>query len=113
MTDGPARSNDLPLFSEREGDFYSPSCHMTEGRGLGINNDGSVIVARLHQWHEARAKAEHSATLMEELKTAALDHQKLTDAAIAEQNRLIEENRKLKVKAEKMADAAEMLWTVS
>ena len=35
------------------GDFYSPSIHVTERGGIGINVGGNVIVMPLRLWHEA------------------------------------------------------------
>lgn len=32
-------------------DFYSPSIHVTERGGIGINCGGTVVVMPLRQWH--------------------------------------------------------------
>jgi len=40
----------------REGDYYSPSIHVTESGGIGINVGGHVLVAQLKNWHDAGNK---------------------------------------------------------
>ncbi len=48
-----AKNTDTPLFSEIEDDYYSPSCHMTKTRELGINVGGTVFVRSLREWFKA------------------------------------------------------------
>ncbi len=54
-TDEPqaVKNPDTPLFSEVDEDYYSPSCHMTKDRTLGINVGGAVIVKPLREWFQA------------------------------------------------------------
>lgn len=54
MSEQPCQNNDRELW--REGDFYSPSIHVTEHGGIGINVGGHVIVAPLRSWHDAGNK---------------------------------------------------------
>jgi hypothetical protein len=49
-------NTDKELFSEVEGDFYSPRCHMTQDRALGINVGGYVYVQKLSQWVDLIAR---------------------------------------------------------
>lgn len=44
-------NTDRELWRERPGDFYSPSIHVTEHGGIGINVGGRVIVMSLKHWH--------------------------------------------------------------
>ena len=46
-----SENTDRHLWREVEGDFYSPSIHVTQGGGIGINVGGHVIVKTLRQWH--------------------------------------------------------------
>ena len=50
---GIAKNTDMQLFAEVKGDYYSPSCHMTKDRKLGISVGGYVIVKSLREWHKA------------------------------------------------------------
>lgn len=47
------QNTDKELWRKRPGDFYSPSIHVTEHEGIGINCRGLVIVASVEKWHEA------------------------------------------------------------
>ena len=38
------------------GDYYSPSIHITEFGGIGINVGGHVLVAPVEKWHKAGNK---------------------------------------------------------
>lgn len=51
--DNACKNTDRELWRERPGDFYSPSIHVTEGGGIGINVHGTVIVAPVESWHYA------------------------------------------------------------
>jgi len=46
------KNTDKNLFEEIDGEYYSPSCFMTEDRTLGINVGGFVIVKTLRDWFE-------------------------------------------------------------
>ncbi len=46
-------NTDKEIWREIPGDYYSPSMHVTEGNGIGINCGGHVIVAPVKRWHEA------------------------------------------------------------
>ena len=52
----PKQNTDKELYRESEGDYYSPSLHVTKDGLIGINVGGSVHVMRLRDWHE-RAQA--------------------------------------------------------
>ena len=50
--DEPMENTDTHLFYEDEDDEgYSPSCHMTKDRKLGINARGHVWEMKLKKWH--------------------------------------------------------------
>jgi hypothetical protein len=46
-----AENTDRELFREIEGDYYSPSLHVTKDGHIGINVGGLVIVKTLIEWH--------------------------------------------------------------
>lgn len=49
----PVENTDTHLFYEDEKDVgYSDSCHMTEGRQLGIQVGGLVVSMPLREWME-------------------------------------------------------------
>lgn len=50
-------NTDRELWRETEGDYYSPSIHVTEGGGIGIDVGGTVIVKPLREWHRAAIEA--------------------------------------------------------
>ena len=55
----PAKNTDRELWRESDGDYYSPSLHVTESGAIGMNVGGSVIVMRIRDWHAlARQLAE-------------------------------------------------------
>jgi hypothetical protein len=54
----PMKNTDTELFYEIDGDYYSPSCHMTKDKKLGINVGGTVIVKPLQEWHKLKAENE-------------------------------------------------------
>lgn len=49
--DNPAANTDRELWREREGDYYSPSIHVTAQGAIGINVGGTVHVRTLREWH--------------------------------------------------------------
>ena len=50
-----AQNTDRELYREG-GNDYSPSIHVTESGGIGINVGGHVLVASLRNWHDAGNK---------------------------------------------------------
>jgi hypothetical protein len=60
-------NTDKELFREVKGDFYSPSCHMTKDRALGINVGGYVCVKPLTQWFALLYKLEEATYKIQEL----------------------------------------------
>lgn len=54
-TNGPVQNTDRELWREKEGDYYSPSIHVTEQGGIGIDVGGYVIVMPLRGWHKLAA----------------------------------------------------------
>ncbi len=56
MTDTPAKNTDREIYREKDGDYFSPSIHVTENGGIGINVGGTVIVKSIKQWHEMAAE---------------------------------------------------------
>lgn len=49
--DNATKNTDRELWREKEGDFYSPSIHVTASGAIGINVGGMVVVRTLCQWH--------------------------------------------------------------
>ena len=49
-------NTDVEIWREKEGDPYSPSIHVTQSGGIGINAGGFVIVAPIRKWHDAGSK---------------------------------------------------------
>jgi hypothetical protein len=49
----PCVNTDKEIWSEKPGDYYADSIHVTEGGNIGINCGGHVIVAPVIKWHEA------------------------------------------------------------
>jgi hypothetical protein len=45
-------NTDQELWREEEGDYYSPSIHVTENGEIGINVGGYVIVKNVREWHK-------------------------------------------------------------
>ena len=45
------KNTDKELWRRIPGDFYSPSVHVTEGGGIGMDVGGYVIVASVEMWH--------------------------------------------------------------
>jgi len=46
-------NTDKEIWRKIPEDFYSPSIHVTEFGGIGINVGGYVLVAPVEKWHEA------------------------------------------------------------
>jgi len=46
------KNNDIELWRENDGDYYSPSIRLVPPNGIGINVGGSVIVKTLEEWHK-------------------------------------------------------------
>lgn len=46
-------NTDKEIWRRKPGDYYSPSIHVTEYGGIGMNCGGSVIVAPIEKWHKA------------------------------------------------------------
>lgn len=69
------KNTDRELWRETDGDYYSPSIHVTESGGIGINVDGLVTVMPIAAWHSlsrdlAAARAEIMATRAMHLSAA-------------------------------------------
>lgn len=50
-------NTDRELWRRVEGDYYSPSIHVTERGAIGINVGGRVIVQSVEDWHESAMQA--------------------------------------------------------
>jgi len=46
-------NTDKEIWRKIPDDFYSPSIHVTESGGIGINVGGLVYVAPVEKWHSA------------------------------------------------------------
>lgn len=63
---GTNKNTDKEIYRETEGDFYSPSIHVTENGSIGICVGGTVIVKSMEGWHKsAEMLAERVATTRE------------------------------------------------
>lgn len=51
-----AKNTDIEIWRARQGDYYSPSIHVTQRGDIGINVSGHVIVAPTRRWHDAGEK---------------------------------------------------------
>lgn len=49
--DGACENTDKEIWRKKEGDYYSPSVHVTKMGGVGINVGGHVIVMPVEKWH--------------------------------------------------------------
>lgn len=47
----PVENTDREIWRETEGDFYSPSIHVTGNGRIGMNVGGHVIVMPVEKWH--------------------------------------------------------------
>jgi hypothetical protein len=45
------KNTDKEIWRKVEGNYYSPSIHVTESGGIGINVGGIVIVKPIEDWH--------------------------------------------------------------
>jgi len=59
MSDAAAVNTDRELWRERDGDFYSPSIHVTVEGGIGIDVGGTVIVLSVYDWHRLALEDSH------------------------------------------------------
>ena len=50
------QNTDVEVWRETKDDYYSPSIHVTEFKGIGIDVGGHVIVAPIKDWHDAGNK---------------------------------------------------------
>lgn len=51
MSNEPCQNTDIEIWRVVPGDFYSPSIHVTQEGGIGINVGGTVIVKSVRDWH--------------------------------------------------------------
>ena len=58
MSDCGTKNTDRELWREIEGDYYSPSIHVTEGGGVGVSVGGFVVVLPIRGWHELLREVE-------------------------------------------------------
>ena len=56
MADGCEKNTDREIWRETEGDYYSPSIHVTEAGGIGINVGGYVFVKSVQEWHKCQGQ---------------------------------------------------------
>jgi len=51
MSEQAGKNTDKEIWRKVEGDYYSPSIHVTESGGIGIDVGGIVIVKPIEDWH--------------------------------------------------------------
>ena len=56
MQESACLNTDKEIWRKVHGDFYSPSIHVTEFNGIGINVGGTVLVAPVEAWYDAGTK---------------------------------------------------------
>lgn len=69
-TFGPFKNTDRELWREREGDYYSPSIHVTEHGGIGMEVGGYVIVMPIGRWHALAKTSQELARAINEWSAA-------------------------------------------
>lgn len=69
MSETACKNTDRELWREKADDYYSPSIHVTERGGIGINVGGLVKVRTLREWHDADRMAEIFHELQNALKS--------------------------------------------
>lgn len=84
-------NTDRELWRERPGDFYSPSIHVTEHGGIGINVGGRVIVMSLKHWHNLAIIYEAS-HLRERSRAATRGHVRASQSQCSEQSNACEQD---------------------
>lgn len=55
--DNAAQNTDREIWREKSGDFYSPSVHVTQDGGIGIDVGGMVFVMDVRDWHNLAMKS--------------------------------------------------------
>lgn len=88
-----AQNTDHELWRKVPGDFYSPSIHVTENGGIGINVSGSVYVKPIEEWHRLaggklpgiRAQHDLEARAREKAREVALRYLEDFDISSAQQ----------------------------
>jgi len=56
--DIPCKNTDREIWRKVPGDFYSPSIHVTESGGIGMDVGGMVVVMPIEGWHQVAWKTE-------------------------------------------------------
>jgi len=51
-------NTDKEIWRKVKDDYYSPSIHVTENNGIGLNVGGLVIVKTIEEWHELAKREE-------------------------------------------------------
>ncbi len=110
-----ARNTDRELYREREGDFYSPSIHVTQGGGIGFDVGGNVVVKPLREWHRIAAsemawrimakQEAHYANLPTSEREAAL--QKALEDTTADQIKAEEDAERLRLENDRLRNLIE------
>ncbi len=49
--DQTCENTDVEVWRRNPGDYYSPSMHVTESGGIGMNVGGLVVVLPIEDWH--------------------------------------------------------------
>jgi hypothetical protein len=71
--DRPCANTDREIWRETPDDYYSPSIHVTQQSGIGINVGGTVIVMPVRDWHALAACPAVDDARVERLASIAYD----------------------------------------
>lgn len=66
--DNTAQNTDKEIWREKEGDYYSPSIHVTEHGSIGINVVGTVFVKPVKEWHKIALNHDKLVEALREIK---------------------------------------------
>lgn len=63
-----AKNEDREIWRQKDGDFYSPSIHITKDGQVGINVGGLVYVAPVEDWHKSLVQTKDRVMKKEDYK---------------------------------------------
>jgi hypothetical protein len=82
-----AKNTDREIWRREEGDFYSPSMHVTERGEIGIDVKGFVIVAPAEKWHDAMRRCISADEYGHELRSSQSSFQAKSNLKLKEKRK--------------------------